>query len=491
MKYLKGTLRILLAQQSGQIQLLIIAPILTLSFLSLIVRTASSAVDPSLEKKKVTEQLKRRLSEVQNEEEIKVTLAVEPPTLPPPPQQTIHRIKKHATLVTILNAEGLDPEETAEWLEVARKLKELQRMNLGHTMTLSFTGNGEDRALHTLSYEIDKRSLLVLERKADGNISVRREPIPSTLVWRGVGGRIRSNLYNAAVKAGVPAHLVDDLADMDWDLDFSSDLQPGDIFKVLFEEFQRDGKTIEYGRILAAEIVSKGKVFTLFSIPDTTEDGSGSSGANRQFLRYPLQFTRISSVFTYARFHPILERPRPHMGVDFAAPVGTPVRAVASGKVIHAGRNGQFGNFVRIDHPGPYDSAYAHLQRIVKGLKVGSTVERGQVIGHVGSTGLATGPHLHFALYKDGKYINPLTAKLPVEEAGARPAQNRTLAETKKRLTEQLAALKVRSQPVSLVVAAVPNTNLSASKIAEPPARQRLAQDSFRRAYRAARSKRS
>ena len=470
MKYLNlKTLRTFLAQQSGQTQLLIIAPLLTLSLLSLVVRTASSAVDPALEKKKVTEQLKRRLSEVQNEEESKIALAVE---VPPPaaPLCTTYQIKKHATLVALLNEEGIDSEEATEWLEVARKLRELRRMRPGHTVIFSFTEDRENRALQSFSYEIDQRSLLVLERKADGSIGFRRESLPSTLIWRAVGGRIESNLYNAALKAGVPAQLVDDLADMDWDLDFSSDLQPGDTFKVVFEEFQRDGKTIEYGRILAAEIVNKGKAFTLFSIAEEKEGGFGSFGVSRQFLRYPLQFTRISSVFTYARFHPILERTRPHLGVDFAAPVGTPVRAVAGGRVTHAGWNGDFGNFVRIDHPGPYDSAYAHLQRIAKGLKVGATVERGQVIGNVGATGLATGPHLHFALYKDGQYINPLTAKLPVEETGPRHLQNRALTEMKKRLAEQLAALKVGNQPVSLVVAAFQNTPASGRKIAEPPA---------------------
>jgi len=332
MKYLNlKTLRTFLAQQSGQTQLLIIAPLLTLSLLSLVVRTASSAVDPALEKKKVTEQLKRRLSEVQNEEESKVALAVEAPP-PAAPRCTTYQIKKHATLVALLNAEGIDSEEATEWLEVAGKLRELRRMRPGHTVIFSFTEDRENRALQSFSYEIDQRSLLVLERKADGSIGFRRESLPSTLIWRAVGGRIESNLYNAALKAGVPAQLVDDLADMDWDLDFSSDLQPGDTFKVVFEEFQRDGKTIEYGRILAAEIVNKGKAFTLFSIPEEKEGGFGSSGASRQFLRYPLQFTRISSVFTYARFHPILERTRPHLGVDFAAPVGTPVRAVAGGR---------------------------------------------------------------------------------------------------------------------------------------------------------------
>lgn len=131
------------------------------------------------------------------------------------------------------------------------------------------------------------------------------------------------------------------------------------------------------------------------------------------FLRYPLQFTRISSRFSNTRLHPILKRTRPHRGVDFAAPRGTPVRAVADGTVTHAGWLGGLGRAVRINHSGPYRSDYGHLDRLAKAVKLGRTVQQGQVIGYVGATGLATGPHLHFGLAKHGRYINPLTEQLP------------------------------------------------------------------------------
>jgi murein DD-endopeptidase MepM/ murein hydrolase activator NlpD len=258
-------------------------------------------------------------------------------------------------------------------------------------------------------------------------------------------------LYEAAITAGAPARIVDDLVDMGWDLDFSSALQPGDIFKVIFEEFQQDGKAMKYGQVLAAEIINKGKVFTRFILMNGKESKNGASAGGGPFLRYPLRFTRISSVFTDARLHPILHRLRPHLGVDFAAPTGTPVRVVAGGKVIRAGWSGGFGNCIRIDHPGPFDSFYAHLQRLAKGLKAGATVERGQVIGYVGATGLATGPHLHFALFRDGQYVNPLTTKLPVMEAVTHPPLSPAVAEKKQRLSEQLAALKVERRAITLV----------------------------------------
>ncbi len=506
MRYLKGTLYAFLAQESGQIQLLIIAPILALSFLSLIVRTASSAVDPALEKKKVTEQLKRRLSEMQGEEEIQSFQAVvspeelkvpslsvlqeelqSPQELAPPilgesqipvgPQQITRRIKKGEAFSSILINEGLNPEETVKWSEAARTVKGLKIFRAGHSLTLVFSGIAENRTLTTVSYEIDKKTSLIFEKKADGTIASRRETLPTTLVWRAVGGRIQSNLYSAAKKAGVPVRLLDDLADMNWDMDLSSDLRPGDVFKVIFEEIQHEGRAIGHGKILAAEIINRGKTCTLFSIAGKEEArGTGSGNASRQFLRYPLKFSRISSVFTTGRFHPILKRSRPHLGVDFAAPAGTPVRSVASGKVVYAGRFGGYGNFVRIDHPGPYASAYAHLQRIAKGVKVGGSVVRGQVIGYVGSTGLATGPHLHFELYKDGNYVNPLTAKLPmVDETPGEKKQNQFLAEAKKHLREQLSNLKVGSQSVTLVRANPLGDKTFRSVAAPPRESQRLA----------------
>ncbi len=476
MQYLRGMIKNLLAQQSGQIQLFIIAPILTLSFLSLVVRTASSAVDSSLEKKKITEQLKRRLNQVRSEGEDESqngpVIAVSTPPVPrqiaklipsvkastlQTPVKTALQVKKHATLEKILQEQGVGSEEAQEWLTPTRNLKEFKNLRPGKTLILSFVGDDVDQTLKTLSYEIDKRSLLVLEKKPDGSVAFRRETLPASLVWRAIGGRIENSLYKSALKAGVPAQIVDDLADMDWDLDFS-DLQRGDTFKVIFEEFQRDGNPIERGRIVAAEIATKGKTFALFPVPVEKGQRHSSSSSSRLFLRYPLQFTRISSVFTTARFHPILERTRPHKGVDFAAPRGTPVRAVASGKVTFAGRQSGYGNIVCIDHPGPYDTAYAHLERIERGLGQGDLVARGQIIGYVGSTGLATGPHLHFELHKDGEYINPLVAKLPIiEDDDAQRRENPVFVELKKHAVEQLSALKIGNQPVTLALAAPPS----------------------------------
>jgi murein DD-endopeptidase MepM/ murein hydrolase activator NlpD len=516
MRKLKGTLLTLLTQQSGQIQLLIVAPILTLSFLSLVVRTASSAVDSSIEKKKVTEQLKRRLSEVQNEQPIliewreaashpKVPLIVnltrpekETTNLTPQkasktlslkqvstpslvrqlllPLQVSVKVEKKMTLSSILGSEGVEKEESTGWLVAAKKQKALQKLAAGRMLDLSFvlTKEEDGRELRSISYELGKRSRLVLEKQANGKIAARTETLPVSLVWKGIGGRISGSLYQSALKAGVPRQLIDDIADMDWDIDLASDLRKGDIFKVIFEEFHLDGKPIDLGRLVAAEINNKGKTYTLFSPLESRylTDPAHGAGKNRTFLRYPLQFTKITSVFTDARLHPILERVRPHTGVDFAAPRGTPIRSIADGKVTFAGRESGYGIIVRIDHPGPYDSAYAHLDRIAAGVKEGKSIEKGQVIGFVGSTGLATGPHLHFEMYKNGAFINPLTAKIVIEDSFQRK-ENPAFFARKQQVLTQFSAMKVGDQPLVLSMAAPGQSD--SRNMAEKEREERLA----------------
>jgi murein DD-endopeptidase MepM/ murein hydrolase activator NlpD len=179
-----------------------------------------------------------------------------------------------------------------------------------------------------------------------------------------------------------------------------------------------DTREATAGKLLAVELSNAGKHYE--GLYYATADGRSSGyynrrgeGLGRQFLRYPVSFARISSDFSTARYHPVLKRKMPHYGVDFAAPTGTPVKAVADGVVSVAGWQGGNGRFVKMRHDAQYESGYAHLSRIASGVKPGVKVKQGQVIGYVGSTGLATGPHLHFAMYKSGKYVDPLQASLP------------------------------------------------------------------------------
>ncbi len=550
MVYVKSVLRALWAQQRGQIQLLIIAPIITLFLLGLLVRSASSAVDHRLERQKIVEQLKRRLSEVQNEplqesqqedemldagsllqlEQIQETAWLDPaqeedeidefsaatsifaPEFPfswpdldieanpaasvsspdqelalPQPQtfpfETTYRVRKRDTLAAILQAEGVTSQDAKIWVAAAKKQKLVRKLKSGRQFSFVFSAGDDAPVLTRLTYEIDTFSHLVFEKTAEGKMTARTETLPTTLVWRAVGGRITSSLYKAALKADVPIQIVDEMADMDWDLNFSSDLKYGDTFKVIFEEIQHNGKPVGYGRVLAAEIVNTGKASKVFSLPrakrqrgaktQSSSDSSTVTKGGQRFLRYPLRFTRISSIFTHARFHPVLKRKRPHNGVDFAAPRGTSVRAVASGKVTYVGREGGFGRIVRIDHPGPYGTEYAHLHKIAKRIQVGTHVKRGQVIGTVGSTGLATGPHLHFGLFKNGTYVNPLGKNLPrTASTGGRqkaPKPDPARAKMRKTLTAYLAQLEIDAAPTTQVLAAVePQHTAQATKAIQP-----------------------
>jgi murein DD-endopeptidase MepM/ murein hydrolase activator NlpD len=223
-----------------------------------------------------------------------------------------------------------------------------------------------------------------------------------------VSGTITYSLSEAAANLAIPYSVVDDLVDLLSDrIEFRKDLQPGDSFTVVYNERRTEsGMELEPGPIQAATVNTGGKmVMAIRHIGNDKKayyyDGEGNVLGN-YFLRYPLQFTRISSVFTTARFHPVLKITRPHNGVDFAAPIGTPVRTVADGVIEYASYNGEGGNMIRIRHDDRYTTAYLHLSKIAAGLRPGLRVSRGQVIGAVGMTGLATGPHLHFSLYDHG-----------------------------------------------------------------------------------------
>ena len=498
LEYCKEMLCISLGRQNGHVQALLIAPILAVGFLGFIVRAANPAVDPSFAKNEVTAQVQQRLNEIQQRSDVlghvELASTVTYPTseekedaapsvlvtLPPLPElvtpigmphHIVHAIKPHETFAGILKKEGLSSQQTAAWISAAQQRAEVRRLQVGRTITFSYEPDHNGMpTLRTVSCSINQDTSLVFEKGESGHIQSRIETAPTTLVWRAVGGRITHSLGWAARKIGVPAGIIDAVADMGWDLNLSYDLQPGDPFKIIFEEIQHNGQAVKHGKVLAAEIVNKGRKHLVFPL-----DAEEGVGFGQQFLRYPVRFTRISSVFSDARLHPIYKRKRPHRGVDFAAPTGTPVRAVADGKVTYAGWRGDYGRFLKINHAGPYSSAYAHLRRIKKGVRAGAFVKRGQVIGYVGSSGAATGPHLHFEMHKNGRYINPLK-KVPTQNVFAgqkRPPTARPdpqLAAIRKKLEEYLARLSVQNGPESRIYTAIPRIQTVASEAVEPQA---------------------
>jgi murein DD-endopeptidase MepM/ murein hydrolase activator NlpD len=332
-----------------------------------------------------------------------------------------HRIRAGETISQVLDSAGVKPGQIDEWVRATNEVYDLNRIYVGQEVSLLV--DAESSTLHHMALEIDPVHLLVAKRE-DGDVIARREPIRHDRHLRVRTGTITSNLYTAGQNAGVPEKIVSDMADIfGWELNLSSDLQPGSTFRVIYEELSRaDGSASMPGMLLAAEIMNQGHTYEVFHfLGDAGEDAGyytrRGESLGSTFLRYPVAFHRISSKFSQQRFHPVLKRAIPHNGVDFAAPRGTPVKAIADGTVRMAGWYGGNGRFVKIRHGAVYASGYAHLSRIAKGITSGGRVKKGQVIGYVGSTGQATGPHLHFAMYRNGKYVNPLTIDLPRAKA--------------------------------------------------------------------------
>lgn len=228
---------------------------------------------------------------------------------------------------------------------------------------------------------------------------------------------LSEDLYHLGVGDALVSKLVDIFA---WDINFFMDPRKGDRFEILFEKIFVDGRFVRYGDILAAKYIRKDKEFCAIGLLNAEGkmeyyDKTGRS-VQKQFLKAPLKFNRISSGFTHSRKHPILGIYRPHLGIDYAAPRGTPVYAAADGTVNFAGNNGGYGKHIRISHGASYTTYYGHLHRIAKGIHRGARVSQGQYIGTVGSTGLSTGPHLDYRMKRAGEFVNPMTVNLPSKE---------------------------------------------------------------------------
>jgi len=329
-----------------------------------------------------------------------------------------HQFRWGETLSQVIGRAGVAADQVDEWVEATNGEYDVDRVYAGQEIELYMEARAAG-ALARLRMEIDPETLLIVERR-DGSVRARREEIPYDRVLRAAGGEIDRSLYVTAQSRGIPDTVISDMAEiLGWDIDLASDIDEGASFQVVYEELTRpDTMETVPGRLLAVRLFNRGKQHEgfYFAMPGGKQSGyydRNGNGIGRGFLRFPVAFTRVTSNFSSARFHPILKRSVPHYGVDFAAPTGTPVRAVADGRVLKAAWNGGNGKFVKIQHDGVYETSYSHLSRISPSLHAGGTVKQGQIIGYVGATGLATGPHLHFAMYRSGKYIDPLKADLP------------------------------------------------------------------------------
>jgi murein DD-endopeptidase MepM/ murein hydrolase activator NlpD len=347
-------------------------------------------------------------------------------------------VKSGDSLAGIFSRLGIPPRQLHDLLEQGGAATNLKRIYPGQTLRL-MTSN--DKGLVRLSYQIDKLSSLEISRDGkDFDISTthltpeRREVSAS--------GIIDSSLFVAGQKAGLSDNLTMELAGIfAWDVDFALDIRKGDQFTVLYEEQYLDGENIGHGDILAAEFVNHGKRYQAIRYTDaggkTDYYSLNGKSMRKTFLRTPVEFSRISSRFSLGRKHPILNRIRAHKGVDYAASRGTPIKATGNGKIIHRSKKGGYGNTIIIQHGSKYNTLYAHMSKYRGGLKTGSRVKQGQTIGYVGSSGLATGPHLHYEFRVNGTHRDPLKVKLP----GADPLNKKYMADFNTRAENLMAQI--------------------------------------------------
>ena len=328
----------------------------------------------------------------------------------------VHEIQPGDSLARIFKNLGLSAKLLNQIVHSGKPAGQLARIKPGQTLQIHF--DAEDKFAEML-YQIDPARKLRVARDGDGlaaallkqDVDVQNNEISAV---------IESSLFESAQRAGLSDVLTMQLAKIfGWDIDFALGIRSGDRFSAVFSEQMLDGKKLEDGLILAAEFVNKGEVYRAVRFVDA----SGKAGyytpegkrMKKEFLRTPLKFSRISSTFTQRRWHPVLKKHRAHKGVDYAAPTGTPVRAAGDAKVAFIGRKGGYGNAVIIQHGGNITTLYAHMSRFSK-ARIGSRVRQGDIIGYVGSTGLATGPHLHYEYRRNGVHLNPRTVKLPDAE---------------------------------------------------------------------------
>ncbi len=329
-------------------------------------------------------------------------------------QQIQGVVKAGETMFDIFKKYGLDVQELFLLKEASATVHRLRDITTGQPYRIEL---GADNSVLSLTYQINDDHLLAVTR-ADPGFRAEKIAIPYEKREGKLGGVIESNLYDSLGNDGDSALLAYALADIfSWDIDFTTDLRTGDSFKVVFEELWLDGRFKRYGNILAAEFVNDGNTFRAFRYegPDGRAgyyDDEGKS-LQRSFLKAPLSYRRISSGFRYSRRHPILKIRRPHLGVDYVAPRGTPVSALGDGTVRYAGYKGANGNLVILRHPKGFTTYYGHLSKIRRGIRSGARVAQGDVIGYVGATGRATGPHLHFQMKKGNRIINPLRVDVP------------------------------------------------------------------------------
>ncbi len=358
------------------------------------------------------------------------------------PEWRIAIVRAGQTLSDIFRENGLSPTDLHRALDAQKDTTALRRIRPGNEFAFDIDEAGTLRALR---FDRDDATRVILKFAPEGVIEIAHDRAIERRV-QVAHGVITSSLFEAGDQAGMSDLMTLKLANaFGYDIDFAQDLRQGDSFSVIYDEIYREGERLRAGDVVAATFINQGKRYTAIRYTNTrgetlfyTEDGRP---LRKAFLRTPVEFTRISSKFSAGRMHPILGKMRAHRGVDYAAPTGTPIRAAGDGKITFRGWQNGYGNVVIVQHGGKYTTLYGHMSKFASAT-VGQRVSQGQVIGYVGMTGLASGPHLHYEFRLDGKHRDPLTVTLPKEE----PLPSTELARFQSRAQPLLARLKLVDQ---------------------------------------------
>ncbi len=324
-----------------------------------------------------------------------------------------YKIKKGDSLSLIFDQLHLSPQELYKIMSIGKPVAILKRLMPGNELRIEHS----DGEVISLEYDINLINTLKVSQAEDTYHAETLTAKLDTMVSVS-SGIITDSLFMSAQRAGLSDNLTMQLVHLyGWDIDFVLDIREGDRFYVIYEEQFKDGVKVKEGPILAAEFVNRNNPYRAFRYThaDGHSDYYNEDGLSmrKAFLRTPVKFSRISSGFSLKRKHPVLNTIRSHKGVDYAAPTGTPIKATGDGSVTYAGYKGGYGRVVIIRHGSQYDTLYGHMSRIAKGIRPGIRVKQEQIIGYVGKTGLATGPHLHYEFRVNGVHRNPLTVKLP------------------------------------------------------------------------------
>lgn len=342
-------------------------------------------------------------------------------TILPLPQQEFLReevVQKGDTIGNLFFRLGIDDRGAFDFVRTDATAQTIARqLRPGKLITSRTDTDGKLIALH---FPLNGKDALLSVEKRVGGFTAKERPMALEKRTEQRSGQISYTLFGATDEAGIPDSIATQLAEIfSGEIDFHRDLRKGDRFSLVYEMLHLHGQPYRSGKILAAEFVNDGKAHHAYwhASSATPEKGGyyNSEGKNlrKAFLRSPLEFSRVTSGFTSNRFHPVLKTWRAHRGVDYGAPIGTRVRSVADGIVSFAGTQGGYGNLVIVNHQGAYSTAYGHLNGFASGLKKGARVSQGDIIGYVGKTGLASGPHLHYEFRVRNAPINPLSITIP------------------------------------------------------------------------------